>query len=98
MSTESFIAELERELAPEPLATKALTEAGEKSVQHDKRYGAWQDRTGELRDSFAFEVEGATLTLINDADHAVFVENRAGIAVHSSFFDGSLVSFVKSSL
>jgi hypothetical protein len=98
MSVDAFTQELEAELAPEPMATRALSKAGQKAVAHDERVGAWQDRTGELRNSFQFEVEGATLTLINEADHAVFVENRHGIAVHSSFFDGSLVRFVEESL
>lgn len=98
MTTEAFIDELESELAPEPLATRALQAAGQKAVQHDARYGAWQDQTGELRRSFEYQVQGATLELINTADHAIFVEARRGIAVHTSYFDGSLLSFVKEAL
>lgn len=43
--------------------------------------GGWQNRTGELRDSYGYRIEGGRLVVFNDAGHAIHVEQMEGLFV-----------------
>lgn len=76
-------------LDPAHWAADALGMAGRAINAYDAEVGPWTDRTGELRRSFTFAVDGDTLTVSNEADHAAYVENREGYSVLTAVVDGA---------
>ena len=55
---------------------EAMREAGEAAVEYNIANGDYQDRTGNLRRSNYYEIDGDTLSVGNSADYAEYVEAK----------------------
>lgn len=94
---DSALAELDEHLDPVALAAELLRETGEAALALDQSHPhvGWADRTGELHESFRYEVHTALGRVVlegrNDAEHALYLHVREGISVLRAFDSGEIV-------